>query len=291
MHKSGNIDIDMDNEDFIYEDCTVCILPNSHTYIPWHAHGFYELVLVVDGFCFHHIQDTVSLVMEGDVLLIKPGVCHQYSGTRECKIINCLFKQEALTDGVMEELLALPEMFRLNPDIEESFPQIHLDIKQSESFQKGLEQIEKEYRKKAIGWDFKIKTLLHSLLVDYARYCNDYKQQWSAENRYSMYVNRAIQYVAEHYTDDLTVQQLADTVGVSPDYLSRQFRMMTGVAVHDYIQRYRISRSLGYLQQGYSVQEVAEKCGFNSISYFSRVFKKEVGVPPTLYKQRVIEKT
>lgn len=287
MPVNANIDI----QDFLIDDHPVCIVPDTHTYLPWHVHDFYELVLVVDGFCFHHIQNTVSLVMEGDVLLIKPGVCHQYSGTRECKIINCLFKQEALTGGVMDELLTLPEMFRLNPDIKESFPQIHLDIKQCESFQKGLEQIEKEYRKKAIGWEFKIKTLLHSLLVDYARYCNDYKQQWSVENRYSVYVNRAIQYVAEHYTEDLTVQGLADLVGVSADYLSRQFRRMTGVAVHDYIQRYRISRSLGYLQQGFSIQEVAEKSGFNSISYFSRVFKKEVGVPPTLYKQRVIEKT
>lgn len=287
MPANANIEI----QDFLIDDHPVFILPDTHTYMEWHVHDFYELVLVVDGFCFHHIQNTVSLVMEGDVLLIKPGVCHQYSGTRECKIINCLFKHEALTNGVMEELLKLPEMFRLDPDSAESFPQIHLDIKQCESFQKGLEQMEKEYRKKAIGWDFKIKTLLHSLLVDYARYCNDYKQQWSAENRYSMYVNRAIQHVAEHYSEDLTVQQLADTVGVSPDYLSRQFRMMTGVAVHDYIQRYRISRSLGYLQQGFAVQEVAEKCGFNSISYFSRVFKKEVGIPPTLYKQRVIEKT
>lgn len=278
-------------QDFLIDDHTVCILPDTHTYLPWHVHDFYELVLVIDGFCFHHIQNTVSLVMEGDVLLIKPGVCHQYSGSRDCKIINCLFKREALSGGAMDELLQLPEMFRLDADSEDSFPQIHLDIKQSESLQKGLEKIEKEYNKKSIGWQFKITTLLHSILVDYARYFNDYKQQWSAENRYSVYVNRAIQYVAEHYKADLTVQKLADHVGVSPDYLSRQFRMMTGVAVHDYIQRYRISRSLGYLQQGYSVQEVAEKCGFNSISYFSRVFKNEVGIPPTLYKQHLTEKS
>lgn len=290
MHEKGIIDIDRDKEDFIYEESSVCILPVSHTYIPWHAHGFYELVLVVEGFCFHHIQDTVSLIMEGDVLLIKPGVSHQYSGIRECKIINCLFKREALTDDVMRELFALPEVSRLNLDTAEDFPQIHLEIKQCENLQKAMEQIEKEYRQKDIGWQFKIKTILYGILVDYARYCNNYKKRESVENRYSVYVNRAIQHVSECYAENLSVQSLAEVVGISPDYLSRQFRQMIGVTVHDYIQRYRISRSIGYLQQGYSVGEVAEKCGFSRISYFSYVFKKEVGISPTLYKQRLTEK-
>lgn len=280
----------IEDEDFIYENCSVCITPATHAYIPWHSHAFYELVLVVEGFCFHHIQNTISLVKEGDLLLIKPGVYHQYSGTRECKLINCLFKPEALTGDIHEELFMLPDMSRLNPDSEESFPQIHLDIRQRENVQRWLEQIEKEYRKKAIGWQFKIKLLLYHILVDYARYYNDFKTREAAENRYSAYVSRAIAYVTEHFAEDVSVQSLAEHVGICPDYLSRQFRTAIGVTVHDYIQRYRISRSLAYLLQGYSVKEVAEKCGFHSIGYFSRVFKNEVGIPPTLYKQRLTEK-
>lgn len=285
-----SIDEQIDIQDFLIDDCPVVVSPDTHTLLPWHIHDFYELVLVVEGFCFHHIQNTVSLVMEGDVLLIKPGVCHQYSGTRECKIINCLFKKEALLEGVMEELLALPEMSRLDPSTEEFFPQIHLEIKQRESLQSLLEQIEKEYGKKKIGWQLKIKTLLYTILVDYARYCNDYKNRLSIETRYSVHIKRTIQYVAEHYTEDLTVQGLADYVGVTSDYLSRQFRKMLGVALHDYIQRYRVSRSLVYLQQGCSIGEIAEKCGFSSPAYFSRVFKKEMGVPPTFYLQQIKEK-
>ena len=284
------IEEQIDIQDFLVDDCPVHVVPDVHIYLPWHVHDFYELVLVVEGFCFHHIQNTVSLVMEGDVLLIKPGVCHQYSGTRECKIINCLFKKEALLEGVMEELLTLPEMYRLDPDTEAFFPQIHLEIKQRESLQNLLEQIEKEYKKKNLGWQLKLKTLLYTILVDYARSCNDNKTILTIDARYSAYVSRTIQYIAEHYREDLTVQSLADYAEVSADYLSRQFRQMIGVPLHDYIQRYRISRALVHLQQGDSVGDISEKCGFSSLAYFSRVFKKEMGVPPTLYLQQMKEK-
>ena len=77
------------------ESDTIHVMAATHTTVDRHKHSFYELVFVREGYCLHHLADSVSLAMEGDILLIKPGVAHRYAGTRECKIFNCLFLQEA----------------------------------------------------------------------------------------------------------------------------------------------------------------------------------------------------
>jgi AraC-like DNA-binding protein len=105
------------------------------------------------------------------------------------------------------------------------------------------------------------------------------------ENAYPGYVTRTLHYIEAHYAEELSVQGLAEYAGISPDYLSRQFRKVTGIAVQEYIRRYRLSRAVAYLQQGCSVGETARKSGFRSITYFSREFKSEMGVNPSHYKK------
>jgi len=258
----------------------------SHKAISWHSHDFYELVFVTGGFCMHHLRDSASLTMEGDILFIKPGVSHQYTGTRECKIINCLFMKEALQD-VLSELLLLPGIPQLLAEDSDFTLQIHLDMRERKILHKLLDQMAKECEEQEIGWQLKTKALLNSVLVECSRIYAAHDVEQSKENAYAGYVTRALCYIEEHYAEELSVQGLGAYVGISPDYLSRQFRKVTGIAVQEYIRRYRLSRAVSYLQQGLSVGETAKKSGFRSIAYFSREFKSEMGVTPSHYEKQL----
>ena len=77
---------------------------------------------------------------------------------------------------------------------------------------------------------------------------------------------------------------IAASVGVSSDYLSRQFRQVTGIGVQEYLRRYRFARAMELLQTGLSVGDVAARVGFGSLCHFSREFKREMGVTPSQYK-------
>ena len=279
----------LDSKTMFLSGCTnhdglIHAMQSSHKAISWHSHNFYELVFVTEGFCMHHLKNSASLTMEGDILFIKPGVSHRYSGTRECSIINCLFMKEAL-QGVLQELLLLQGIPQLLANDTDVAIQIHLDMQERKKLRKLLDQMAKECVDQKSGWQLNTMALLYNVLVEYSRIYTAHDVEQSNENTYPGYVTRALHYIEEHYAEELSVQGLGAYVGISPDYLSRQFRQVTGIAVQEYIRRYRLSRAVSYLQQGYSVGESAKKSGFRSITYFSREFKSEMGVTPSHYEK------
>jgi CheY-like chemotaxis protein len=99
-------------------------------------------------------------------------------------------------------------------------------------------------------------------------------------------VRRAMAYIHEHYADDISRDDLARHSGVSERYLTRCFRQETGVTPIVYLNRFRIQQAKILLESGQaSVTEVALRVGFSDSSYFGRVFREEVGIPPGAYQR------
>lgn len=98
------------------------------------------------------------------------------------------------------------------------------------------------------------------------------------------YLNRAVQYIEEHANHSISVQDVADYVGLERSYLFRIFKQYFQCSVHTYIQKYKVEQAQLLLKQGHSVTEVSNSLGFDSVSYFSKVFKKISGCPPSHYR-------
>lgn len=101
-------------------------------------------------------------------------------------------------------------------------------------------------------------------------------------------VRSAMAYIHEHYASALTREQIARHVAVSADYLNRCFQQELGVSIMTYFTRYRINRAKSLLATGWNnVGEVASEVGYSNIAYFCRVFRREVGVSPGVYRHQV----
>lgn len=88
-------------------------------------------------------------------------------------------------------------------------------------------------------------------------------------------------YIAEHLSEDLDRETIAAAVYLSPDYLSHIYREKTGESLSTYILNLRMEKAMRLLSQSSaSIAEVASKCGFNNVSYFSRQFKAYTGKTP-----------
>ena len=100
----------------------------------------------------------------------------------------------------------------------------------------------------------------------------------------SQYVLNAIEYIQFNYSHDITIDDVAKRGGVSPSHLYRVFMLNVGQSPIDYLTEYRINEACKLLRAGnLSIAEVAISVGFFDQFYFSRVFKRAKGVPPSKY--------
>ena len=100
----------------------------------------------------------------------------------------------------------------------------------------------------------------------------------------SQYVLAAIKFIQFNYSHDISVDDIAKAVGVSRSHLYRVFMANVGQSPIDYLTGYRISEACSLLKNSHlSIAEIAVSVGFFDQFYFSRVFKKVKGVPPSKY--------
>jgi transcriptional regulator GlxA family with amidase domain len=101
----------------------------------------------------------------------------------------------------------------------------------------------------------------------------------------SALVKRALSYIHQNYAGALSRWQIAESVGVSEDYLSRVFNRELGISPWDYLNRYRIIQVKALLiHTTANIGLIARRVGFNDQAYFSRVFRKLTGVSPQAYR-------
>lgn len=98
-------------------------------------------------------------------------------------------------------------------------------------------------------------------------------------------VKKAQDYIAVHFATDITREEIAAALGVSPSYVSRVFRRHTGMALWDYVNSFRIARARELLEHSdMTVTEIAFAAGFNEPAYFSRIFRKFTGKSPRHFR-------
>lgn len=98
-------------------------------------------------------------------------------------------------------------------------------------------------------------------------------------------VRKATAYIHQHYAEPFSRQAMARQLGLSERYLTRCFHKEMGITPVEYLDRYRMKQAKKMLESGESVTETALNIGFSSVSYFSRLFEKEVGESPSAYRR------
>ena len=232
----------------------------------WHTNT--EFLYFIDG------EGTVSCANEnieaekGDIVIINSNVYHSVSSETEVKYY-CLIPDSSFCryNGIDTENLKFVNKIK--------------DDKASLLFDTVVSEFNTdttEYREGAI------KSSFLSLLIYIAR---NYSESVS-ENRYTggkgEGIKHALGYIHSHITTRLTIDELSNESGLSKYYFLREFKKMTGDSPIVFINKLRCENAKKMLLNGaYSVQETADKCGFESVSYFCKTFKNYTGKTPGKY--------
>ncbi|MGI6037783.1 MAG: helix-turn-helix transcriptional regulator [Limnochordia bacterium] len=101
----------------------------------------------------------------------------------------------------------------------------------------------------------------------------------------SFHVRRALAYVDRHYSQEITLEALAQQLGINKSYLSTLFKEETGMAFSQWVNRVRIERSKELLKEtSRSITEIAFDVGYASHPYFTSTFRKYTGMTPQQYR-------
>ena len=108
----------------------------------------------------------------------------------------------------------------------------------------------------------------------------------------SHYITRILNYINRNYMYDISLESLSSALKLSPAYLSRLFHQNFGTGVIEYINTVRIEKAKSLLEDpSKSTREIAEAVGYQSASYFSKLFKQRTNLTPTEYRLDKVKST
>ncbi len=98
------------------------------------------------------------------------------------------------------------------------------------------------------------------------------------------YIKAVKDYVKAKYIQHISVEEISDRLSLDRRYLSRIFKQKTGKSIQEYIIWTRMEKAKKLLEQGSPVAQAAQLCGYDDVCNFSKMFKKQTGISPTLWK-------
>ena len=111
----------------------------------------------------------------------------------------------------------------------------------------------------------------------------------SSENQFSLITSRTISYIENHFKEDISLSSIADSLGVSESHISRIFKKETGTNFVPWINRFRVEYSLDLLASGeYKLYNIADLSGFSDYKYYTRQFKRFMGLSPTEFRKNLL---
>jgi len=276
------------------------IIVEHDSRIVQHAHSFYEMVYVLDGFTLHSCGGIIRILTAGDLFFVRPGESHSYLNTYQTKIYNCIFYADAL-GSLLNELRELPgvDLLFQETDAAENIKAareaewdrriLRVEVGKRRDVEYALGKIRGERENQQIGWQTSLKTKLASFLVLYSRLYAEQREQETGQNGdYFGYVYKILEYISENYQNEINMAQLSAVTNLSPDYMARRFKAVMHITPSEYVRKFRIAKAMELLcTTDLSIAEITAKTGFSDISLFSRVFKNAVGLPPITYKKSI----
>lgn len=257
-----------------------------------HVHESFELYILLAGERYYFIDRETFLVRAGMAVMVSPDQIHKTSMAGGSYHDRLLFQM----DGQM----FLPYMKLIGMDsMEELFRQLNGVAKYSGedwvTVNHLLGQLKREMEEKRIGYEAVVRMLAVQLLIltvrnrgprpgDAAGLLD--RSAYQAMTPKHRTIRLVTEYLLSHCETNESQTELARRFYVSKSYLSRIFREVTGVTLNEYRNLARITEAKRLLAEtGLPVTEIAARVGFESITYFERVFKKHTDERPLRYRK------
>lgn len=250
--------------------------------VPWkyesHFHSAVEVLLTLEGCVDYLVDGRHYAVQKGDVLIVPPESTHELSMDAGSSRYLFLFEPDAVLS--MRDVRGMASGFNRVFHLRDG-SEAHVRIR--ELLLKAVEV----YKKGDLMWNMVCYSYLMRV---YAVLGQQYlaaasRRRAQAQHVESEVIAAAMNYINNHYMENLTLNDVADFSGFSRFYFSRSFKKQTGFSFKDYLCEKRLQVASELLTgTNTPMKDIAIQSGFGSVATFNRVFRDNKGCTPTKYR-------
>ncbi|MBM7565211.1 helix-turn-helix transcriptional regulator [Paenibacillus sacheonensis] len=248
-----------------------------------HFHPTYEIYYLRSGERVHFIDRRTVRLVAGDLVLVNKGVVHNASdiGPPEHERIVVNFSDAFLGAGH-----PLHDPLLLGPFAHQACV-LKLSSQERVFVEQLLAKLVAEAAQRRPGREVYLRVLLTELLLFAARHpIDDRPEDGGQRDSLHRKITEVAAFIGGSFATKLTLPDLAGRFFVSPYYLSRSFKAVTGFTLIEYVNLTRVREAQRLLREtNLKVISVAEQTGFESAGHFDRMFKKLTGTTPLLYRK------
>ena len=249
-----------------------------------HLHEFIEIVYIFKGEVVHKINDKYFPIKAGDLIFINYEQIHAFSSDGEIEYINFLLNPEFMSKELVNKENIF-ELFRLmmadgfDSDETRIKPYMHFEGEERQEFEYIAGKMLQEFEHKAYGYNLFLKGYMQIIFSMMCRNLQCYDDTDSV-------IKSIMRYIDTDYFHNKLLMDYAKQKNYNPSYFSRKFKEMYGINFRTYVQQQRMEAAMNLLKNtDLSIGKIADRVGYQDVSYFHRQFKKYMHCTPKEARQ------
>ncbi len=249
----------------------------------WHYHPEYELTFIIKGNGFRIVGNSQEPFTAGDLVLLGSNLPHTWWGKPEellnSEAIVIQFSHEfispflTLNEGHLIHELISQASRGLKFTVDESISKAIFDIIETE----GLERV------------LKLISILNLLSIQESKQLATRSFQNVISKKFETRINKVCTFIQNHYAEPISLRDVADIVYMSESNFCKFFKKATNSTFSEYLNEQRINEACRLLiSTDELISKISQDCGFESLSYFNRVFLRKKQMTPTVFRNQCI---
>jgi AraC-like DNA-binding protein len=233
------------------------------------GYPFFQWIQTLSGKGEVHFSGTNGILEPGQGMMLFPEGSHEYRALEEPWVVNWFtFGGHHIENMLKTAGIDGSGIYAVsNPRALEARAEMALNILFTQEPTKGLE----------------CSTLVYGFLLDLYKYITS--EEDSVDSRY-LKLQGAFSFIEESYSGPISIQELADSVGFSPQYFCRLFKRATGMRPFEYLNYHRVGKAKQLLScSSRKISDIAEAVGYESEGYFCTIFRKFEGINPSKFRE------
>ncbi|MBO0996034.1 AraC family transcriptional regulator [Bacillus sp. SD088] len=249
-------------------------------HLHWHDHM--EWVMIKEGKAVVQIDDVFVHLKKGEIALFHPKQLHAaHVLEADTRLIAIVFNEAIIRNSGLDNTENLYFFPYFNEQIK--MPNfLRKEDAHTKEIRKSISNLIDEFERKETGYELMVKSELYrtfSMIFRNYAYIEDVPAS-RIQKKYKL--TTLLNYLRENFYESISVEEAAKMVNLSPNHFCKVFKKVTGKTLIEYLNILRVYEAEKMLAEtDWSIMEIAEKVGYESVTYFGRVFKQVKGMPPS----------